>query len=359
MISGVKSGVISGVNREVARTRANGREAAGQAASGVGMPGTRLPKDASVLRSRSRSAGDELRYSLARHLTDRDRALVRAIARHRVFTAQQLTEMFFASYKKAAERLLELVGLRVLDRFRPNTPTRGGSRPYHYVLGPLGAAVEAADRGEDADRAARRWKGERTLALGRTQRLAHLVGVNGFYAALVGHTRRDPDCALLDWLTEGEATRWTDGIVRPDAFGHWREDGRAFDFFLEYDRGTETLGRLVDKLAGYERFERERGASSFVLFAFVSERRERAARRALADATVPLATATLVPGSHPADAVWLPLAHQDARLRLAALAGVPKSLAAQERAAAGSLRAWRYDRSRPDDDEEEAPIETP
>jgi hypothetical protein len=322
------------------------------------MPESRLPKDSSVLRSRSRSARDELRYSLARHLTDRDRLVVRVVARHRVFTAGQLAEMYFTSYKKAAERLLHLVGLRVLDRFQPHRPC-WGSRPYHYVLGPMGAAVEAADRGDDPDVAARRWRGERTLALGRTQRLAHIVGVNGVYASLVGHARRSDDADLLEWLTEAEAARWTEGIVRPDAFGRWQEGGENAEFFLEYDRGTETLTRLVEKLAGYERFESERGATAFVLFAFPSERRERTARAALAGATVPVATAALSADSGPQAAVWLPLGGHGERLRLAALGRAPIPVEAQERAAAGGGRAWLFEkRSRPDDDEE-APIETP
>src|SRR4029077_10948498 len=101
-----------------------------------------------------------------------------------------------------------LVALGVLDRFQPHRP-EWGSRPYHFVLGPLGAAVAAAERGEDPERAARRWRGERALALGRTQRLAHLVGVNGCYAALVGAARRG-DGALEEWLTEAEAARWTE-----------------------------------------------------------------------------------------------------------------------------------------------------
>jgi len=153
--------------------------------------------------------------------------------------------MFFGSLTAATTRLLRLARLRVLDRFQPHSPA-WGCRPYHYVLGPIGAAVEAADRGDDPDRAARRWKGERTLALGRTQRLAHIVGVNGVYASLVGHARHCPDAALIEWMTEAEAARWTEGIVRPDAFGRWQEGGEAAEFFLEYDRGTESCRRLVE-----------------------------------------------------------------------------------------------------------------
>ncbi|MEA3077036.1 MAG: hypothetical protein QOF60_1944, partial [Actinomycetota bacterium] len=271
----------------------------------------------------------------------------------------QLAAMFFDTRRRAQVRLVCLHRLRVLDRFQPYHPTRGGREPYHYVLGPMGAAVVAAERGEDPDRAARRWKGERTLALGRTQRLAHLVGLNGIYASLVAHARRHPDTGLACWLTEAECAKWANAIVRPDAFGEWAEAGSSVEFFVEYDRGTETLARLAAKLTGYQRFESERAATAWVLFAFVSAGREAAARRALADATVPVATAVLNGGSlGPQDAVWLPVrATGPARLRLAALAHIPKPPEAARRAAEGGPRAWRFDRSRYDD-KEEAPIDT-
>lgn len=182
--------------------------------------------------------------------------------------------MFFDSEARARTRLVALQRLGVLDRFEPLRHSFG-RRPYHYVLGPLGAAVLAAERGEDPDRAARRWKSERTLALGSTQRLAHILGVNDFACALVGQARRDRSTRLVDWLTEAEAARWTDGIVRPDGWGVWEADGSTVEFFLEYDRGTETLARLAGKLRDYERFETERGATAWVLFAFTSQRRGR------------------------------------------------------------------------------------
>lgn len=54
----------------------------------------------------------------------------------------------------------------------------------------------------------------------------------------------------LDWMTEPEATKWSYERVRPDGFGEWHEDGRPVEFFLELDRGTDTLARLAEKLPG-------------------------------------------------------------------------------------------------------------
>lgn len=276
-----------GANGKAPETDRSGRESAGRRASPPAQGQSRLLKGASPLQSRPRRPAGEARWSLARCLTERDRAIMRALARHRVFTREQLGEMFFDSQHRARVRLVALHRHQVLDRFQPHRPGWGAAG-FHYVLGPMGAAIVAADveAGEDPDRAARRWRAERTLALGRPQRLAHLVGVNGFYTALVGHARATPGAAeVVDWLTEAEATRWADAIVRPDAYGSWRHDGDAVEFFVEWDRGTETLGRLVAKLGGYERFESERGASAWVVFAFPSPRRESAAWRALAGAT--------------------------------------------------------------------------
>ena len=330
-------------------------EAAGRGASAPVTPGSRLLKGAHPLQSGPRPSAVGQRYSLAHRLTDRDHAIVAAVQRHRVFTTAQLADVFFPSHHAAVVRLRTLTRLGVLDRFRAPA-RRGVPNEYHYVLGRMGAAMAAAERGDDPDRAARRWRGEAALALSRGQRLAHAVGVSGFYAGLAAQSRV-PGRRLVDWLTEAEAARWSEGIVRPDGLGVWEEDGRRVEFLLEYDRGTETLARLAAKLAGYARFEAERGEAAWLLFAFTSARRESTARRALSGTDVAVATAVVPTGGHPNGDLWLPLDRDAGRVRLAELADEPMPEAALARAAEGSLRAWRFTRSRTDD-EEEAPIES-
>lgn len=351
-----KSYANSSAVKEVPSPVANRAVPAAQGASHVANTQSRLQKGASPLLSRPRpDAGD-----LVRRLTDRDREILRAVARHRVLTSIQLQEMFFSARKRALMRLLHLYRLGALDRFEP-LRLGWGRHPYHYTLGRLGVALIAAEAGQDAERAARRWRADRTLALGRTQRLAHLLGINDFCAALVGHARRHPDARLIEWMTEAETARWADDIVRPDAFGQWGEDGRSVEFFLEYDRGTETVARLVAKLTGYERLEDQRSASAWVLFRFPSAGREAAARAALAPATVPVATAGPFGPLRPYDAVWWPLCAPSGpvgpsgRVRLAQLADVPIPPEAARRSAVRGPRAWRFDRSR--NEPEEAPID--
>jgi hypothetical protein len=280
---------------------------------------------------------------------------VLAVARHRVLTAEQLTALYFDHRKSALRRLLDLHRLGVLDRFQPNRKG-GGSLPFHYVIGPMGACIAAADRGDDPDRAMRRWRPGRALALASAQRLAHTVGVNGFYVALAAEARRAEDARLSAWLTETECVRWSHGLVRPDALGEWAEGARSVEFLLEYDRGTEPLAQIAAKLASYEELEAERGVAAWVLFALPSNRRESSVRRALAGSTLPIATASLGGPLGPQDAVWLPLRSDGPRIRLAHLAYAPKPDEALRRAALGGPRAWRFDRSRYDY-EEEAPIE--
>ena len=73
------------------------------------------------------------------HLTDRDRDLVRLVATHRVLTTGQLAALGFGSIITARHRLSVLVRLGLRRRFRPHQPA--GSAPWHYVPGPVGAAM--------------------------------------------------------------------------------------------------------------------------------------------------------------------------------------------------------------------------
>lgn len=337
-----KPGGNPGPKGEARHTGAHRRVSAGRAASCPENAGSRLLKGTSALQSPTRRPSGNIRWSITDNLTDRDRTVLRSVERFRVLTTPQLARLLFDSHKRASARLLDLRAMRLLDRFRPYREG-WGSHPWHWVLGPMGAAFLAGERGEDADKARRRWRGEYTLAYSNSQRLGHLVGINEFHVCLAAHARRH-EARLLDWLTEPECAAWTDGIVRPDGWGMWQEDGEPVEFFLEYDRGTETLRRLVDKLEGYEKMEDQRGVSAWVLFAFTSARREQTARRALADATVPVATAALVDGTEPHDTVWLPLSAAGGRVRLAGLADVPKPPEAVGRAATGGQRAWLFER---------------
>lgn len=338
-----------------ARDVKDGRDEANGAGHAGGDPGSRSPRNQGVpgTPGLSRSA-DQRRAAIIRRLTGRDRSIVSAVARHRVLTTDQLSEAFFPTKRRAWARLAELHRLDVLARFAPITPNWGGSL-LHFVLGRAGAAIIAAENGDDPVKAARGWREERAVAIAHRQNLPHLVGLNSIWSALAAHARRNPDRAeLVAWLTEAEAANWAGGLVRPDALVEWHEDDRSVEALIEYDRGTERLAVLAGKLRAYERLEVESGRTLWVVFAFTSKGRETSARAALAESTVPVATASLGGESRPEDAVWLPLAHAHERVRLSALGDLPKPSRALHRAASGSPRAWRFARTAHD---EEAPID--
>jgi hypothetical protein len=283
-----------------------------------------------------RGAADEAVLAASAHLTGRDRRLVRLVAEHRVLTTGQLCALGFDSPVTARHRLALLERLRVLRRFRPHREV--GSAPWHYLLGLVGAAVLGAEDGDE-----RRWLGQvradRQLALVRSQRLAHLTGVNWVFAALARHARTHGG-ELRCWLGEQAAadhmSRLThyptllEALPHPDGLGIWADDGAEVVFALEYDTGSEHLPQLAAKLASYGELAARVHATAVMpalLFCFGAPRREQSARRALAAspeaARLQIATAAFDPALvSPAGPVWLPLAGGQERVRLIELAAI-------------------------------------
>ncbi len=252
-------------------------------------------------------------------LTERDRQLCRLLDDHRVLTTAQVTDVGFTGERRARMRLGELYALDVLDRFRPQA--WGKPSPYHWVLGPLAAALVAAEHGTDlADLS---WRRSLAHDLAASQRLNHLVGLNGFFCALLRSARTRPGCRLETWWSERRCAREWGEVVRPDGYGVWTDSSTTLAFLVEYDNGTERLDRLAGKLDGYAKLAAAAGHPNWVLFSFAGPRREAEARRVLTHPTVPVATTARTPGAAPDGPVWLPATSTGPRLRLALLANPP------------------------------------
>lgn len=249
---------------------------------------------------------------------------MRSVGEHRVLTTAQLAALGFGSVITARHRLSVLTDLGVLRRFRPHREI--GSAPWHYLLGRVGAALLGAE-----DRDERKWltagRTDRQLALEHSQRLAHILGVNWFFAALTAHARTTGgEAGLRMWLNETATTDWLLARLRrgyaafalpnPDSLGVWSEAGGETTFLLEYDTGSEHLPQLTSKLPGYGQLAQALADADEVcpllLFNFPSPRREQAARRAMEScydtpalriATTAIDTKT----TSPAGPVWLPL----------------------------------------------------
>ena len=153
-------------------------------------------------------------------LTERDRHLCRLLDDHRVLTTAQVADVGFTGERRARMRLAELYAL---DVARPlPTPSLGQARPRT-----TGSSARSAPP-SSPPRPASTWptsSWRRSLAhdLAASQRLAHLVGLNGFFTALLRSARTRPGCALDEWWSERRCAREWGEVVRPDGYGIWTD----------------------------------------------------------------------------------------------------------------------------------------
>lgn len=180
-------------------------------------------------------------------LTPRDRLVLDLLHTHRTLTTDHITAIAFGSLGRARNRLNTLRQRGILDRFRHYH--RPGSQSWRWTLGPVGAAIIAAATNQPAPRPAT--VRDATARLATSPTLAHLLGINGFFAALIAYTRDHDGTRLAGWWPESRARRAAGNLARPDAYGHWHAHGRHVQFWLEYDTGTEPLHRVAAKLDDY------------------------------------------------------------------------------------------------------------
>ena len=160
--------------------------------------------------------------------TDRDKAIVREITRFGVMSRDQLMRLqFFASKTRANDRLKRLVDEGHLAARRQPIPL-GGPR-FVYTPGRL------VTEGRDA---------RKRITEMSDVFLAHQLGLVDIRIAFEQHT------TLARWLTEKDLTGFSLGLV-PDAYLEYEVNGLTYCAFVEYDRGTETLGRIERKVRAY------------------------------------------------------------------------------------------------------------
>ncbi len=248
---------------------------------------------------------------LARHLTPRDRWIVRMIHEHRVLTTHQIVELGWATRRSANIRLLELYRWRVLDRFQPLATS--GLSPMHYVLDVTGAAVLAHEDGLDPKKIG--YQHDRAMGIAHSLHLAHRVAVNGMFTRLIHHARQ-PNAAgrLTAWWSEERCAGLYGDIVRPDAYGRWAQGGAEIEWFVELDFGTEPLRRLAFKLDAYHRLAKETRIITSVLIWTTTARREARIREVLTEALRHLDQPARVPVATTAADLAEPDQHLDATL---------------------------------------------
>lgn len=197
--------------------------------------------------SRSGRATDPYAPELANttspsRLTERDFAIITALAKHKIMTATMIEALFFPLPHAAAARLLTLYEMGVLARWR--SPS---SKAYRYVLDWRGQSLQAMrDEEKPPTKAAATVKAQHLFV---SAHRPHTEGINAFYCHLAraARARGDVDVAFtFDSYSAVSAMRSDANLTLT-----WN-DGRTLWFWFEHDRGTETFERLADKVAAYK-----------------------------------------------------------------------------------------------------------
>ena len=173
------------------------------------------------------------RRGVAVQLTDRDVAVLHALARFRLARTSDLVNYAFAGVRRdtAAVRLRRLFD----GRFLAVLPPEQGKENV-YRLGPAGKAVLAEDG----------------VVAGGVPRggLEHHLAIVATWVAVAGIEEFELARALPDWEIR-EQFRTTELHVVPDLFLLVRAGERQHAVAVEVDRGTESLAVLNRKVEAY------------------------------------------------------------------------------------------------------------
>lgn len=232
-------------------------------------------------------------------ITPADRDLLDLVGRHPYLSAEELGAILGWSPEWARERRNTLVRQGLLRFVEAEEVGEGQARRKLVELTRAGLELVAAQQGLRLAAAVRfnglagggpaESIGARRSLVGRFE---HTLGVNRILTSLYRTASQSRascgDDALLEWRNAVACSR---GALRPDGYGLYRRGGRAFGFFLEYDRGTMKAHAYADKFAAYyayrdsNRFERDYlGFPTILVVAVDRAAEERVARAARAAA---------------------------------------------------------------------------
>jgi hypothetical protein len=173
----------------------------------------------------------------------------------------------FHSRHQTGARLLTLHELGVVERWR--SPE---SKAYRYVLAWRGQCILALMKGDKPPTKQAATFAAQHQFLSRNR--PHTEGINAFFCRLYYSARGRSDIKVTEWLKRDE-----DFIsIEPDGTGEvtWQDD-QSLRFWIEHDRGTESLQYLARKIKSYKdkdhRYTNRR--DTVLLFELSSERRLR------------------------------------------------------------------------------------
>lgn len=182
-------------------------------------------------------------------LTDRDRAIIAAVADYRLLSRLQIQRLLgFGTVTRVNFRLQKLFHHGYLARHF--LPTLKGSSQAIYMLDRLGLPVAAERLGKDPGTLSRPKEKLKPLFL------AHELAVNDMRIAFELSARSHSDHQLLTWLSAEEAkdrfffgSKWF--TLAPDVFLRYRIGHQVLAAFVEVDRGTMPNHRFKEKVERY------------------------------------------------------------------------------------------------------------
>ncbi len=250
-------------------------------------------------------------FDAHRRLTSRDRLLLTWLAEHYLLSSVQIARALFTNPRTARLRLTILHRLGFLTAI-PSGRDDGGPQPWLYTLGPLGLHLHPRAYHDPDNLGLRppRSSVERARRIIASPQAQHFLGVNQFFVDLHAHTRTHPHTRLARWWSERHATdTYSRADIHPDGHGIWHVESGAGNarvgFFLELDRSTENLARVIGKLRGYETLARF-GPRYPVLLWVPDPHRETSLLRALDGVPTAMPVATAVQQDNPAGPIWAP-----------------------------------------------------
>lgn len=250
-------------------------------------------------------------------MTERDRRILALLVEHFTFTTSQLAVLAgFGSLWRARHRLALLHSRGVLHRERPFR-AGGGSHEWHWMLGPVGAKIVAAEVGTTAVRPSRieaRW-----AKLYHGWRYRELMVQHEWFCQLAATAEPDTG-GLVEWVSPWRISRAHRATT--DGYGRWRHaDGRELAFVVLLDDPPRVGTReLIDRLTSIDIAQHGSDAGrlggAVVLVWCATLHREGVVRRrlqrhlGLSDQPVALACGEYAGTPHgggPRGRVWIPL----------------------------------------------------
>jgi len=217
---------------------------------------------------------------LHRTLTQRDLVILQSLYDYRYLNTLQVKELFFPSLRSCQMRLQHLKELGLIYSWKV-IETPGVKRRHSLVLiSARGARVLADWHGDD-----QRAYVERSHAVrDHCWHAVHDLEANQVFVALVMQSRQRRAEGLLHWYSEDHVRvdraemarefKWP--VPVPDGSGVYIKPGGRILFDLEWDRATESLARLRQKINAYVGYYRHfrTAKQRHVLFVLPSDDRE-------------------------------------------------------------------------------------